>query len=361
MPGTSDRPLVLVTGATGFIAGHCINELLDNGYRVRGTVRDPAKTDRTAHLRTMAERTGGSLELVAADLGADQGWADAVTGCTYVLHVASPFPSAPPKDERELIEPAVEGTRRVLAACASAGTVRRVVLTSSVAAVISGHREERTYTEADWSDLDRSHAYEKSKTLAEQAAWDLVAELPDETRFELAVINPGFVVGPMLDAATNTSMVVLGKLLNREVPGSPRIGFAVVDVRDLATAHRLAMERPEAAGNRYICAGEHVWMQDIAKFLAAEFGPQGYRIPTGRLPDWLVWVIGRFDPSVRLALNYLGRQEMVSRDKAVRELGWSLRPAKESILDAGHSMIEHGLAKRFRKAPQGAASRQSAG
>ena len=350
MPDPADRPLVLVTGATGYIAGHVIRELLDHGYRVRGTVRNLAKTEKTAHLRAAAERMGGSLEFVAADLSSDDGWAAAVADCTYVLHVASPFPPTPPKDENELIKPAVDGAKRVLTASAAAGSVRRVVFTSSIAAVSSGRTDERTCTEADWSDLGRSHAYEKSKTLAERAAWDLHAGLPEQSRFELVAVNPGFVIGPMFGTDTNTSMGVISKLMNREVPACPRISFAIVDVRDLATAHRLAMERPEAPGNRYILAGQHLWMQDIAKTLAAEFGPEGRKVPTGKMPNWLVRVVGRFDPSVGLALNYLDRRELVSADKARRELGWSPRPVEESVIAAGRSVIDNGLSKATTKA-----------
>ncbi len=311
MASASKDTLVLVTGASGFIAGHCVRELLEHGYRVRGTVRSLKAPEKSAHLRALAERTGGSLELVEADLGSDRGWTEAVAGCTYVLHVASPFPAEVPKDEMDLIRPAVDGTTRVLRACAESGTVKRVVVTSSVAAIAFGHdpHDHKVRTEADWSNVNRCEAYQKSKTLAERAAWELAEGLPAGKRFELAVINPGFVLGPVLNADPGTSGEVVRKLLMREMPACPRIGFAPVDVRDIAIAHRLAMERPEAAGNRYICAGDHMWIEDMAKVLAAEFNPKGYRVPTGRLPYWLMWIIARFDKTIRLALEYVGRQE----------------------------------------------------
>ena len=345
MATASKDTLVLVTGASGFIAGHCVRELLEHGYMVRGTVRSLKDPEKTAHLRALAARVGGTLDLVEADLGSDAGWKDAVAGCAYVQHVASPFPAAAPKDEMDLIRPAVDGTKRVLNACAESGTVKRVVLTSSVAAVASGHApgERKVRTEADWSDPDRSAPYPKSKTLAERAAWALVQTLPPGQRFELAVINPGFVLGPVLNADAGTSNEVIRKLLAREMPACPHIGFAPVDVRDIAIAHCLAMEQPGAAGNRYICAGDHLWIEDMAKVLAAEFNPKGYRVPTGRLPYWLMWIIARFDRTLRLALDYVDREEAVSCAKAQRELGWSLRPVKESIIDAGHSLIEHGI------------------
>ena len=345
MTANDPRPLVLVTGATGYIAGHCIHELFEHGYRVRGTVRSLTDPRKTEHLRKMASALGGSLELVEADLTSDRGWHEAVAGCTYVQHVASPFPASVPKDEMELIRPAVDGATRVLRACADSGTVKRVVMTSSVAAVAFGHTDggDRVRTEADWSVAENCEAYPKSKTLAERAAWDLVKGLPDGRRFELAVINPGFVLGPLLNADAGTSGELVRKLMVREMPACPEIGFAPVDVRDIALAHRLAMERPEAAGNRYICAGEHLWVQDMAKVLAAEFNPRGYKVPTGRLPYWLMWIIARFDKAVRLALGYVGRKEMVSAAKAKRELGWSMRPVRETILDTARTMIEQGI------------------
>jgi nucleoside-diphosphate-sugar epimerase len=345
MTASDAKPLVLVTGASGYIAGHCIRELLEHRYRVRGTVRSLADARKTEHLRRMAAALGGSLELVEADLTSDRGWREAVAGCTYVQHVASPFPAEVPKDENELIRPAVDGALRVLQASAEAGTVKRVVMTSSVAAVAFGHTDgdDRVRTEADWSKVENCEAYPKSKTLAERAAWDFVKGLPADRRFELTVINPGFVLGPLLNNDQGTSGELIRKLMMREMPACPELGFAPVDVRDVALAHRLAMERPEAPGNRYICAGEHLWVQDIAKILAAEFNPRGYRVPTGRLPYWLMWIFARFDKAVRLALGYVGRKELVSAAKAQRELGWSMRPVRETIIDTARTMIEQGV------------------
>lgn len=331
---------VLVTGATGFIAGHCIEELLTHGYAVRGTVRDPATAD-VAHLHALAHRTGGSLELVAARLDDDAGWAEAVDGCTYVWHVASPNPPAVPKDADDLIRPAVDGTLRVLRAAAST-TVRRVVLTSSTDAITHGHPDSRVHTEADWSDPDRSGPYPRSKLYAERAAWDFVAD----HAIELVTVNPGLVLGPVQHAHRTTSIEVIRKLLSRAMPAVPHIGFSVVDVRDVAIAHRLAMETPEAAGNRYILAGEHLWMGDIAAVLAAEFGPRGYQVPTRRLPYWLMWMIARFDKAIGLALSLVGQQQLVTAGKAAAELGWGTRPAPQSIIDSAESLLHYGVVGR---------------
>lgn len=315
---------VLVTGASGFVAGHVIAELRSHGYAVRGTARRPVD---------------GLADVVAADLAKDDGWAAAVDGCDYVMHVASPIPNERPKSDDELVRPAVDGTLRVLRAAADAG-VRRVVLTSSIAAVTSGHGGGGVWTESDWSVVDRSPAYPKSKTLAERAAWKFARE----AGLELVAVNPGLVLGPLLGPGVGTSVQIVHRLLNRTVPASPRMGFSVVDVRDVAVAHRLALETPAAAGNRYIVAGEHMWMREMAAVLAEEFNPKGYRVPTGGLPTWLLRVLALFDASVRPALDLVGPREDVSADKARRELGWTSRPARESILDTANSLIELGLA-----------------
>lgn len=333
---------VLVTGATGFIAGHCVRELLTHGYAVRGTVRDPATVE-VSHLRDLARRTGGSLELVAARLDADRGWAEAVAGCSYVLHIASPNPSRAPKDPEAVIRPAVDGTLRVLRAAAASGTVRRIVLTSSTDAITHGHdrADQRVRTEADWSDVDGAGPYPRSKVYAERAAWEFVRD----TGLELVVVNPGLVLGPLLRAQRTTSVEVVRLLLNRGMPAVPRLGFAVVDVREVAVGHRLAMEVPEAAGNRYILAGEHLWLGEIAGVLAAEFGPRGYRVPTRPMPYWLMWTLARFDRTIRLALGYVGVPALVSADKAKQDLGWTTRPARESIVDTAESLIRHGVVR----------------
>jgi dihydroflavonol-4-reductase len=329
---------VLVTGATGFVAGYCIADLLAHGHSVRGTVRSLADESKVAHLRAL----GGDLELVAADLTDERGWPEAVAGVDAVLHVASPFPSTPPRDEDELVRPAVDGTLRVLRASAAAG-VRRVVLTSSVAAINSGHArgDHRLRTEADWSEVDNCTPYPKSKTLAERAAWRFADEHPE---LEVVAINAGMVLGPIQHAAAGTSVSIVSRLLNREMPAVPKLGFAPVDVRDLATAHRLAMDSPLAAGNRYICAGESVWLTEMAANLAEEFGPRGYRVPTGTLPYWLMWTLARFDYSLRIGLEFAGRPENVSNAKAKSELDWRPRPLRDTLVDTADSLIAHGLA-----------------
>ncbi len=234
----------------------------------------------------------------------------------------------------------MDGTRRVLRAAARSGTVRRVVMTSSTDAIVHGHADpDRVRTEADWSVPDRLAPYPTSKMRAERVAWDFAADHP----LELVTINPGLVLGPLQRRQQATSMEVIRLLLGRQLPAVPRLSFAVVDVRDIAVAHRLAMETPAAAGNRYICANPALWMGDIAAVLDTAFGPHGYRVPTRTLPYWLMWASARFDKMIRLALSYYGVPVLVSADKARHELGWAPRPASESITAAGDSLIRYGI------------------
>lgn len=336
---------VLVTGASGFIAQHTILRVLDAGYRVRGTVRS---LDRAGEVRAVIAVARGAdpgdrLELVAADLMRDDGWRDAVRGCRFVLHVASPLPTRPPRHEDELIVPARDGALRVLAA-AVAERVERVVMTSSIAAVVYGHARDgsRTYDETDWSQLtDEVGAYEKSKTIAERAAWDYLAGLPADQRIELVTINPGLVLGPVLAADFSTSGEVVRKLLGREMPGCPDVGWAVVDVRDVADAHVAAMTSPAAAGQRFIVAIEHASMLDIANILKDRFAARGYRVPTRRVPGWLLKLVATWDKTARLAVQELGKRQDLSNRRAREVLGFRPRSLEEMVVAMGESMIAH--------------------
>jgi len=336
---------VLVTGASGFIALHCILQLLEQGYRVRGTLRTPAREASLREALAKHVEAGDRLDFVSADLTADDGWDQAVKGCRYVLHVASPFPSQPPKHEDELIVPAREGTLRVLEAAAAAG-VKRVVMTSSLAAVIYGHAPDasKIFDENDWSRTDGEiGAYEKSKTLAERAAWDFVSGLEGDGLLELAVINPGLVLGPILDKDYGTSGEAVRKLMRREYPGCPQLGWVPVDVRDVATAHLAAMTTPEAAGKRFCCAIDHAWMQEIAEILNDHFASRGYKIPTRSLPNWLIHVVALFDKTTRLVVGHLGERADVSNERIKKVLDWRPRSLEEMVVAMGESMIEQGV------------------
>jgi dihydroflavonol-4-reductase len=343
-PPIPSETTVLVTGASGFIGLHCVRELLQNSYRVRGTVRSLV---REPALRDALERhtDTSELELVSADLLSNEGWSDAMQGCRYVWHVASPVPNALPKHEDELIIPARDGTLRVLRAAAEAG-VERVVLTSSIAAVCEGYPRDpsRIFNEDDWSRLEGDvSAYDKSKTLAERAAWDFVGSLARDTTLELATINPGLVLGPVLERDYGLSAEAILKLMRRDYPGCPRLGWPIVDVRDVAGAHRAAMTTPEANGQRFCCCVDFVWMKEMATILNTHFGDRGYRIPTRTLPDFVVRFAGLFDKVARVVVPRLGLELHVANERIRRVLGWRPRSTEETIVATGESLIDMGL------------------
>jgi nucleoside-diphosphate-sugar epimerase len=345
---------VLVTGATGFIAQHCVLQLLEAGYRVRGTARTANRTAEVAailspHLSEGARERLESLDVVAADLTSDDGWGDAVAGCRFVMHVASPLPRGVVKDENELIVPAREGTLRVLRAAHDAG-VERVVLTSSLSAIVYGNDRSRLFTESDWSNLDgpRIGAYDKSKTIAERAAWDFVESSRNTSTMELTVINPGLVLGPLLSADWGTSGEMVKRILEHKVPAIPNINFSTVDVRDVASAHVAAMVSPDAAGQRFICAEANHSMLEIAQILKAKYGAQGFKIPTGRLPSIALRTMAIFDKTVRLALNDLDTFQNVNNTRIRTVLQWQPRDLVEMTTSMADTMIEYGVVRAKR-------------
>ena len=280
---------VLVTGGSGFIGSHSILQLLAAGHQVRTTVRSPKREgDVRALLKEGGADPGERLSFAIADLESDEGWAEAVAGCDYVLHVASPFPATIPKDENELIVPAREGALRVLRASRAAG-VKRVVLTSSFAAVGYGAPPQKApFDETSWTDPSGDVApYVKSKTLAERAAWDFIAK--DGGDLELSVVNPVGVFGPVLGPDYSTSILLVQRLMDGAMPGCPRIYFGVVDVRDVADLHIRAMTDPRAKGERFLAvAGDFMSILEIAKALKSRMGAAARRVPTLQLPNWLV-------------------------------------------------------------------------
>ena len=336
---------VLVTGASGFIGTHCVLQLLEQGYKVRGTLRHPGREKQLRTVFSQHTQAIDHLEFVQADLLKDDGWDEAVSGCEVVLHVASPFPSEPPDDENDLIRPAVDGTLRVLKA-ASKAHVRRVVLTSSVAAIQGGHaEEEHIFDESDWTDLSGgADAYAKSKTLAEQAAWEFVRNQDSDHPLELAVINPSFVMGPLLDGSVlGTSANTIKDFLSGTYPGTARISMTIVDVRDVAAAHLAAMAHPMANGNRYICASELIWLTDVVKALNKNFAGQGYKISTLQFPDWFVKLYALFDKSVKGEVPNLGKAIRVSNQKIKDELSLQFRSAEEAVVAMAESLIHLGI------------------
>jgi dihydroflavonol-4-reductase len=339
------RGLVLVTGGSGYIAGYCIARLLADGWRVRTTVRSLARAeDVRATIGAIAPGVAG-IEFAAADLNADAGWAEAVAGAHYVLHVASPLPAVDPKSDDELVRPARDGALRVLKASREAG-VKRVVMTSSISAIIYGRgAREAPFTEADWTDeTNRADTgpYDRSKTIAERAAWAWLKA--EGGALELATVNPALVLGPVLGADFSTSLEAVTKLLDGSAPALPRFGFSLVDVRDIAALQALAMTSPAAAGERFIGSGDFYWMKDMARILKQGLGDKARKVPTLSAPDFVVRAIAVFDPVLRARLFELGKRRVVSSEKARRVLGWTTRPAAETIIDAAKSLQALGLA-----------------
>lgn len=327
---------VLVTGGSGYIAGFLIRLAVERGWTVRTTVRS---LEKEAPTRAALGIDGDRLTFFAADLTDDAGWAEAMAGCSHVAHVASPFPAGRVTDDM-LIPPARDGAIRALRFAKAAG-VERVVMTSSVAAIAYGH-EKALFTEADWTDPDAPGVapYIKSKTIAERAARDWVAR---EGGIELVTVNPSAVLGPLLSDDYSTSIQFVQKLMDGSVPGYPRIGFAVVDVRDLAELHLRALEAPGIAGERFIASGRWLWMEEVAAILRERLGPAARRVPRRRLPNFVVRLLALFDPTIRQVSGELGRTRAVDPSHTTRVLGWQTRNEAESILDTARSLIDRGI------------------
>jgi nucleoside-diphosphate-sugar epimerase len=333
---------VLVTGGSGFLGSWCLVEALQRGYRVRATVRDPSRSGEVrANVATQLD-PGDRLEVVQADLTSDDGWAAATAGCAYVLHVASPFPEAQPKDPDELIVPARDGALRVLRHALDAGA-ERIVMTSSVAAVrnsrdgaLEGRRE---MDEEDWSDpTDPAMTpYAKSKTLAERAAWELMEERGATER--LVTIQPGAIVGPLLGTDRSYSLQAIGRLLEGGMPGLPRMGFSFIDVRDVAALHVLAMTAPAAGGQRLIAASDFLWFTDVAQILREELGEEARKVPTRKIPNFVVRGMALLDPGIRTVASDLGRESRFSIENARSRTGWEPRPVRETIVDCARSLL----------------------
>lgn len=332
---------VLVTGGTGFIARWCIVELLQRGYQVRTTVRSRSRDQAVRDAVSRVVDPGDRLTCVVADLTSDDGWNEAVDGCDYVLHVASPlgFDGA-----GDLITPARDGTLRVLRAATAAG-VKRVVMTSAAnTASPSSYRDEGVSDETLWTDPDTPGlpAYRRSKTLAEQSAWQFMENNSRTTT--LTTILPGAVFGPILDTDSVGSVQVIGRLLNGTMRGTPRIGLEVVDVRDIADVHIRAMTEPQAAGERFLATGEFMWMHEIATVLRDRLGTDAQKVPTRTIPDFIVRVVALFDSQLRSITPGLGRKNRHTTAKAERLLGWRPRPAADTVVDCARSLIENGAA-----------------
>jgi len=338
---------ILVTGGSGFIGGYCILQLLVRGHQVRTTVRN---LKREGDVRTMLKiggaDPGSRLTFFAADLENTAGWREAVSGCDFVLHVASPLPPSVPKHEDELIVPAREGTLRVLRASRDAG-VKRVVVTSSFAAIGYGQKVRETpFDETDWTDTDGDDVapYTKSKTLAERAAWEFLAR--EGGSLELSVVNPVGVFGPVLGPDYSASILLVQRMMDGAMPGAPQLYFGAVDVRDVADLHIRAMTHPAAKGERFLAvAGDFLTMLDIAKILKAHLGESAKRVPSRQLPNWMVRRASLRDPAIKLILPELGKKKNATNEKARRLLGWSPRSREEALVATAESLVRLGLLK----------------
>jgi dihydroflavonol-4-reductase len=338
---------VLVTGGSGFVGSHVILRLLAAGHVVRTTVRSLTReADVRAMLQVGGVDAGNRLRFFAADLNEDGGWPEAMAGCDHVMHVASPFPQSMPKDEDELIRPARDGTLRVLRAARDAG-VKRVVMTSSFAAVSYGNKQEGgVFTEKNWTDINAPDAqpYMKSKTLAERAAWDFIGR--EGGGLELSVINPTGIFGPVLGPDLSSSIALVRMMLNGAVPAAPRIYFGVVDVRDVAELHLSAMTHPLAGGERFIAvAGKPMSIFEIAELLRARMGKVAGRVPRRQAPDWLVRIFALFSDGAKAAVPQLGLVRAASNQKARDLLGWTPRSNEEAILATAESLVRLKLVK----------------
>ena len=334
---------VLVTGGTGFIGLHCLQQLLDKGYKVRTTIRSESRKQEVMDAMKKHSSNCENLEFFIADLLNDDGWKEAVEGSKYVLHVASPFFLGEPENEDVFIKPAVEGTLRVLKACADAD-IQKVVLTSSFAAVGYGHsREKEVYTEEDWSSVDGEISpYAKSKTLAEKAAWEFVESLEESKKFDLTVINPVAVTGPMLTNDIGSSNDFLLKLISGSMPACPKIHMGYIDVRDVAKAHIFSMTEEKTNGERIIVSENEMFFAEVGKTL----NEAGFKkSPTKEMPNFLVKIMSLFVGELKTLLSALNRKGDIDKTKAKSFFNWDYISTEQSVTETARQLQDMGLTK----------------
>jgi len=335
---------VLVTGGSGFIGSWCVVALLKAGYDVRTTVRDLKKEPSLRkQIHGAVKFDDKRLVVCKADLGSDDGWVAAVKGCEYVLHVASPTLRNGPQSEESMVKTARDGVLRVLRVARDSG-VRRVVLTSAFGAVGYGYPvQTRPFSEEDWTNVDANiPPYQKSKTLAERAAWDFVKT--DGTKLELAVVNPTAVIGPMLGPDNPPSLRIIRSMLSGEVPVCAPFGTGLVDVRDVADLHLRAMTDPKAVGERFLAiAGHSLRVIEVARILRERLGVKANKVPKRELPVAIAYFVGYFNPQLRSIRPQLGQTFDATSAKAERMLGWKARPVEDSIVETAESILAQNV------------------
>ena len=352
MVETSSKPVVTITGISGFIGMYVVRDFLqDGGFTVRGTVRGKTE-EKVAPIKEAMGELYEQLEIVEADLLNPESLADAIAGSTFVVHTASPFPLKNPKNADELIKPAVEGTLAVMKACHKHG-VKRLVITSSCAAIMDQRPENRKpiYNCDDWSDLEyqmTTNVYSRSKTMAERAAWNFIKELPEAEKFELVTICPSFVVGRALHYKAFTSGEIVTKMFTGEFPVM-KIKFPFVRVEDVAMSHLRAIKVPEAANNRFVLNKETKWMSEVSGSMAAEFNPQGFNVKHGNTSYALVWVISIFMKELNSVLSSWDFEFEIEHKKTVDILGIEFKNPEEGVNQMIYDLLDHKLIPDKRK------------
>ncbi|MEP3224664.1 MAG: NAD-dependent epimerase/dehydratase family protein [Parasphingorhabdus sp.] len=330
----------MVSGGTGYIATYVIRQLLDEGWHVNTTIRSIAR-EADAHRRF--PEAGNKLKFFQADLMHDEGWAAAMADCSHMVHIASPIMAATPKHENDLILPARDGVLRALQFSKDAG-VQRFVHTSSMAAVSYGvERGVHEFDESDWTDENHpdASAYTKSKTISERAARDWIAKNGDV--IEYCSVNPGMVLGPVVDADFSASVLAVQQLMDGSMPMAPDISFPLVDVRDVADLHVKAMMADNIAGDRFLAAGPTLSFLEMAKVLRDNLGDKAQKVPTRQMPDWLVTVFGLINSEVRGIKSELGKRRVVTGTYSQDKLAWTMRPVEQSLIDTANSLLSRGV------------------
>ena len=333
---------VLVTGASGFIGLHCIAQLLQAGYQVRGSLRSRARESEIRNALSKVVNTENRLEICELDLLKDDGWDDAVSGCDYVMHVASPLLDREPKDQDEIIRPAHEGLMRAIKSSVK-NKVKRFVMTSSFSAIGYGHVKD-IFDESHWTDTTQKiGAYNKSKAIAEKAMWDYLDSLKDEEKIEAVAINPTLVIGASLSDDVGTSNIFLQKMLDGSYPVVPKVHFGYVTVKDTAKAHVAAMTHPHASGKRFILAERCMWLYEVNKILRKH----GYKkAPIRQAPNLLMKFLALFNNEASAIAGFVGKTKFTNSENAKNILKFSFENVEIGILEIAQQLESLGVIKK---------------